>query len=397
VCDVLKLQWNLDASSFKGWQDARVVATELVKRACLYDDTARKEKELHMFKRILVPLDGSPRAEQALSIAAQFARQSDGTVILLRVISLATEYWPAILSPYGIPEAVIEDEQAIVEKYLHTVATSPVLSDVKTECDACFGAIAPTILAEAHKAKANLIIMFSRGYMGMTRHVMRSEADKVAHHATIPTLIFHDHIVPEGETLSAGHIAQPLRMLVPLDGSSYAENALRTAISFLSVYSVMGRKVALHLLRVTPHLGATNGLGQEKILRKQQVELIESRHYLQEVVERLRTEEIGLERVRLGAAVTWSVLQRQDIAETIVRVAEGNEDTEGVGVFGGCDFVVISTHGDGARQRWTMGSVAERVLDLSRHPVLVSRPPATLDLLPAAQQNLAPHIHYRGK
>jgi nucleotide-binding universal stress UspA family protein len=350
-----------------------------------------------MFKRILVPLDGSPRAEQALSIATQFARQSDGTVILLRIISLATEYWPAILSPYGIPEAAIEDEQAIVEKYLHTVATSSVLSDVKTECIARFGAIAPTILAEAHKAKADLIVMFSRGYTGTTRHVMCSVTDKVAHHATIPTLIFHDHVVPRGKTFSAGHIAQPLRLLAPLDGSAHAEYALETAISFLSVYGVMGRKVALHLLRIVPYLGAINRLSQENVLRKQQAELMESRHYLQGVVEQLRTEKMGPGLMRLGAAITWSVLrtQSQDIAETIVRVAEGHEDTEGADVFGGCDFVVISTHGDGACQRWTMGSVAERVLDLARHPILVSRPSGTLDLLPTTQQSSATNIHYR--
>lgn len=40
-----------------------------------------------MFKRILVPLDGSSRAEQALPIAARIARASGGSVLLLHVIT----------------------------------------------------------------------------------------------------------------------------------------------------------------------------------------------------------------------------------------------------------------------------------------------------------------------
>jgi nucleotide-binding universal stress UspA family protein len=43
-----------------------------------------------MFKRILVPLDGSERAEQALPVAARMARVSGGSVILLQVVDVAT-------------------------------------------------------------------------------------------------------------------------------------------------------------------------------------------------------------------------------------------------------------------------------------------------------------------
>jgi nucleotide-binding universal stress UspA family protein len=42
-----------------------------------------------MFKRILVPLDGSERAEQALPVAARIARGSGGSVILLQVMDVA--------------------------------------------------------------------------------------------------------------------------------------------------------------------------------------------------------------------------------------------------------------------------------------------------------------------
>ena len=51
-----------------------------------------------MFQRIVVPLDGSIRAERAISVAARIARASGGSVVLLRIVSVATEYWPNMVS-----------------------------------------------------------------------------------------------------------------------------------------------------------------------------------------------------------------------------------------------------------------------------------------------------------
>ena len=48
-----------------------------------------------MFKRILVPLDGSGRAEQALPIAARIARASGGSIVLVRVLSTAPAHMPS--------------------------------------------------------------------------------------------------------------------------------------------------------------------------------------------------------------------------------------------------------------------------------------------------------------
>jgi len=45
-----------------------------------------------MFERILVPLDGSPRAEKALPVAARIARASGGSVTLLQVVSPPIDY-----------------------------------------------------------------------------------------------------------------------------------------------------------------------------------------------------------------------------------------------------------------------------------------------------------------
>ncbi len=57
-----------------------------------------------MFRTILVPLDGSIKAEAALPIASQIARRSGASLVLARVVSIATEHWPAL--PFVYPSLV---------------------------------------------------------------------------------------------------------------------------------------------------------------------------------------------------------------------------------------------------------------------------------------------------
>ena len=50
-----------------------------------------------MFHHILVPLDGSTHAEQALPVAARVAHASGGRIMLLQVVSPPTNYWGTFL------------------------------------------------------------------------------------------------------------------------------------------------------------------------------------------------------------------------------------------------------------------------------------------------------------
>ena len=56
-----------------------------------------------MFKRILVPLDGSGRAERALPIAARLARATGGSIFLVRVLSTEPARLPSALRPMRKP------------------------------------------------------------------------------------------------------------------------------------------------------------------------------------------------------------------------------------------------------------------------------------------------------
>ncbi len=75
--------------------------------------------------------------------------------------------------------------------------------------------------------------------------------------------------------------------------------------------------------------------------------------------------------------VTWSVLFDEDVADALIRLAENGESVEHESVLSGsgCDLIVMTTHGRGGEQPWTMGSVTARVLGATRLPLLIVQPP----------------------
>ena len=77
-----------------------------------------------MFKQILVSLDGSSRAEQALPVAARLAHASGGLIILMRVAKLSVDYGGGFTQVPLLNEQIIETELDNADDYLKSVATS---------------------------------------------------------------------------------------------------------------------------------------------------------------------------------------------------------------------------------------------------------------------------------
>src|SRR5436309_505495 len=75
-----------------------------------------------MFERIVVPLDGSPRAEQALPVAARIARASGGSIHVLQVVSPPIDYSGGMAPAPLMTEQSVEIEMAASTSYLNTVA-----------------------------------------------------------------------------------------------------------------------------------------------------------------------------------------------------------------------------------------------------------------------------------
>lgn len=324
-----------------------------------------------MFQHVLVPLDGSPRAEQALPVAARIARASGGTLTLLRVVThlIEVDLHPVQLSKRL--ELALEEDVAKANDYLAHVTSSDELKGINLRTEALTGPPAQTILLFADMQHVDLVVMCSHGEMGFKRWVLESVAQKVARHGPVPVLVLREG----GRALASPHpnTGGSLRALVPLDGSARAKAAIAPAAQLIAALSAPAQG-ALHLTRVVLLPEAKHiGYGErEEILQK-------AKKYLSSTVEHIREGLVASSVADLKLSITWSVTIDDDIAAGIIGVAEDGEDAEGAGVFGRCDVIAMATHGYSGMQSWAMGSVTERVLHATRTPLLIVRPPDMKD------------------
>ncbi len=338
-----------------------------------------------MYSHLLVPLDGSERAERAVTVAERIARSNGSRITLLQVISLplpiGAPYDTAALSAYSI-----EQSEAEASNYLTRVAGWPLLSGVQVETAVVTGAPALAILDVAREKGTDLIVIGSHGRTGASRWVLGSVAEHIARQSPVPVLLLREqgpspsHLHPDPE--------QPLRILVPLDGSPFAESALAPAAELL--LALAGRepgqaswdgRAALHLTLALPPYD----MDRENL--PDTFALDGAREYLRRTADRLRDSYPQVH-------VSWSVSSGLDVAEALLRVAETGESAEGAAPATRCDLIVMATHGRSGIARWALGSTTERVLHGTKLPLLVVRPAAvaaavSTDRPPAARSTVA--------
>lgn len=310
-----------------------------------------------MFKQILVPLDGSERAEQALPVAAHLARATRGTVTLIQAVNPPTEFMVSV-GTIVLPD-ILDEDVSVAREYLEGVAKTSGLEGIRTTTKVVTGHPVEAIIAEVNADAVDLVVMCSHGYTGAMRWAMGSIAEKVVRYAPSPVLILH-----EGCTLLAEDVPHgPVRVLVSLDGSTYAEAAIVPAALLASSLSAPARG-ELHLTRVVSSPSQEGGNFDEEVGKAEQ--------YLHSVGEHLQQHypltETG---VPLDLLITWSVTVADDIATAIIQAAESRGKSAFAEQKEGCQVIAMATHGLGGPQLWAMGSVTERVLQAARQPLLI--------------------------
>lgn len=312
-----------------------------------------------MFHRILVPLDGSPRAERAIPVAARLARAHQGTALLMHVIAYPSQYDP-LVAPLVITPEFLQREMEEARGYLTRLTQSAALSGVATQVSVEIGAAAYLILNVAMSEHADAIVMTSHGRTGFARWALGSVAQHIASRAPTPVFVLHDQVMQQGSFPAAG---RPLRALVPLDGSPLAERALEPTVALVEALSDPGQG-AIHLMRALPREEVTSRQAAHALL----LESVNA--YLARVAEATHAK-------RPAIHVSWSVEGDADSASAILRVAaEGAGAAAAVGDAGGYDLIGMATHGRTGLARWVVGSVTDRVLHTTHRPIFVVRPPA---------------------
>ena len=304
-----------------------------------------------MFERILVPLDGSSRGEQALQVAAHLARASVGSIHLLQVLSLAVNYDGGLAPGSLMTEQSVEMEMVQSTDYLNSIAALPALAGIRVTTEVTFGTPAQYVQATATSREVDLIVMCSHGRTGFLRWALGSVAHTLAHESRVPILVLRAS--EPTSLLSRTGATQPLCALVPLDGSKLAEAALVPAAHLVAALA-SPTQGALLLTQVVPFSSAT---AEEGVVTESSEE---AESYLAQQTESMQTTMKDLK-----LTFTSSVERENDVSSALLHVAEGVDR---------CNLIAISTHGRGGMERWVMGSVTERLLTNTTLPMLIVRP-----------------------
>lgn len=311
-----------------------------------------------MFQRILVPLDGSARAERALTVAAQLARARNATLALLRVVPDLLDVGGYMVPAVATDSGAAEREEFEARDYLSAIAKRPVLNGLHVEQVVGFGVPAQVILDTIKSSAIDGVIIGSHGRTGLSRWVMGSIAQAVVRHATAPVLLLRQQ-GPALDELDGRE--RPFRILLPLDGSELAEAAIAPAQVMGEAFSAMGT-YEIHLARVIPFISTAAPDPLRDAARA------EATAQLERVAQQVTAATNG------KALVTTSVIMEIDVADALARMTRAGELVTGSLISDGCDLIAMATHGRTGLARLAIGSVTERVLSATIAPALIIRP-----------------------
>ncbi len=154
-----------------------------------------------MYKRALVPLDGSPIAEAIIPFILEIAGPLDMEVVLLRVVEPIPPI--ALEGSRHIEVEDVELRRTDAEEYLAPIAAELRNKGVRVERRVRRGNAVDQIVAAAREAGADLIAMSTHGRGGLGRLVFGSVAQAVLRRAEVPVFLMRTT-----ESQVAGRVAR---------------------------------------------------------------------------------------------------------------------------------------------------------------------------------------------
>jgi nucleotide-binding universal stress UspA family protein len=300
-----------------------------------------------VYLSLLVPLDRSSFAEQALPLALSIARRAKATLDLVEVHALyALEDPSAGRTPFE-PKRDAECKQQeqfyldATANWLRSMSAVSATAGVLSGSAVLPSTVADSILERARTNKADLIVMATHGRGPLRRFGVGSVADELIRRARVPVLL----VRPTEK--AAGIIPEPVldNILILLDGSALAEQVLEPALDLARLM-----EVRCSLLRVVESRSSSVDRALGGLPEKAQA---------QASLERIAT------RVRDQGVRVWTrVVVARHAVEAILEQAAAQAN----------NLIALATHGRGGIQRLLWGSVADRLVRAAGSPVLVYRP-----------------------
>jgi nucleotide-binding universal stress UspA family protein len=301
-----------------------------------------------METRILVPLDGSPLAEQALSCAVTVGRGLAAELVLFRAVSVPSDARKHLDGGAMKESNLLERLDAEAGEYLDEVADRVRLAGLSVRPVVQHGPAPEAIVDYAEQMDVWLITMATHGYSGIKRWTHGSVAERVLQAASVPVLMVR---AQEKDAEDSQQLTLCRRILVPLDGSEMAEQVLSPVTS---VAQAVAAEVFLFQVAVDQ---SASMFGSDWFFATADGEFEEEEREAQAYLERVA------DSLREGGIKVFTGTQMGPVAESIVEYAEANH----------IDLMAMCTHGRTGLARWALGSVADRVLRAGGVPILLVR------------------------
>jgi nucleotide-binding universal stress UspA family protein len=295
-----------------------------------------------MFKRILVPLDGSALAEKVLPLSCYLAEQLQATLILFHVIE---KHAPSEIHGQHHLQEVAEARaylDQIIQEYSSAKVT--ILQDVHEVQEE---GVAQTISDHVRELQTDMIVLCTHGRGGLRDVLFGSIAQQVIRQVTVPVLF-----MLSGSVKDSGR--KPItQILLPLDGSKAHEAAIP-----IGTYVARQCQARIRLLTVVPTpetLPGKEALAGRFYPNAKTLSLDlsaqQAEHYLSAISTELANQGITVSKIVLRGDVV------PILAETIQS--------------GGIDLVIMATHGQFLFDAHWEGSQTARLLSRAPVPVLL--------------------------
>jgi len=303
-----------------------------------------------MFRRILVPTDGSEQLAGAMPLVERLARRDGASVLFVCVEPRAVNMGDVIDNRAAVAAHAIRLQT--IEHYVEQLQATGIEAAYAIE----FGRPEHGIEAAAKQHASDLIVMAPQRRAGFDAVLHPSVTARMFSSSPAPLLIVPQHADGAEGKPPTELLGEPDATVdVPLDGSELAERALPFAVAFAAE-----RGRGLHLVRVVPPPASVSPLADdyEKTQPHYHAAQDEAHRYVKAVQARVEQE--------TGLSVTAEVTIGKPAAE-IVDIARERP----------ANLIVMSTHGHGELGRLFVGSVAADVMWSAGVPVLVIPPHAT--------------------
>ena len=312
-----------------------------------------------MYRNVMVPVDGSAFSREAVLQGLRIASQSGATLRLVRVGSSSSMI-------HGGPDGFTIENQKLSE--LHSAELADLYA-IAAECRAHttvnvtaslqYGPVVDALIGYARRQRVDLIVMRSHARRGLARVWFGSVADGLIRESGIPVLVVRP---PSVATAVEGGFGYK-KIIVPLDGSELAEQALQPAVRLARIEGA-----SVILVKVVPPSPFGDSELQSALGPARAQDVTEARDYLDSLLSAT---------IDQSMPVVRRVLISNDVPGAIMQAAEGAE----------ADVIAIATHGRGALGRARSGSVADRIMRESPISTMIVHPAVT-----AAQPVMVPRI-----